>query len=229
MLQIIAEASLVALNVGKPVPLSHGSKEILSGIFKQSSEMTHTLTFTGLDGDGQGDLVKHGGPDKAVCVYFEQRYSYWREQLVRPLEYGAFGENFTLSNWTEDDLCIGDIVSAGEIVLQVSQPRQPCFKLGLRHNHPELPGHVQRNGYTGFYFRVLQEGTIKAGTTFVITHKHPSRKTITEANRVMYIDKEDVKGIRELLGVKELAASWQQQLGKRLTKLMNEEQGGLTD
>ncbi|OBZ17366.1 MOSC domain-containing protein [Bacillus sp. FJAT-26390] len=229
MAQIIAEASLVALNVGKPVPIAHGSKEILSGIFKKSSEMAHTLTFTGLNGDGQGDLVNHGGPDKAVCVYFEQRYSYWREQLEKPLEYGAFGENFTLSNWTEDDLCIGDIVAAGEVVLQVSQPRQPCFKLGLRHQQPELPGHVQRNGYTGFYFRVLQEGKIKAGTTFAITHKHPARKSIAEANRVMYIDKEDVQGIRELLEVEELAASWQQQLGKRLAKLMNEGQGGNTD
>ncbi|WP_169081552.1 MOSC domain-containing protein [Paenibacillus sp. PL91] len=222
----LSEASLVSLNIGKPVAVAHGSKEVITGIFKQPSELPHLLTFTGLQGDGQGDLVNHGGPDKAVCVYFEKRYSYWQGQLKKPLEYGAFGENFTLSNWTEDDLCIGDIVQAGDVILQVSQPRQPCFKLGIRHQKPELPGYVQRNGYTGFYFRVLQEGSIKAGTVFALTHKHPARKSITEANRVMYLDKEDIKGIRELLGVQELAASWQAQLGSRLEKLMQEEQGG---
>jgi MOSC domain-containing protein YiiM len=226
MITQLSEASLVSLNVGKPVAVAHGSKEVVTGIFKQPSELSHLLTLTGLQGDGQGDLVKHGGPDKAVCVYFEKRYSYWRDQLEKPFDYGAFGENFTLSNWTEDDLCIGDIVQAGDVILQVSQPRQPCFKLGIRHQMPELPGFVQRNGYTGFYFRVIQEGSITAGTVFSLTHKHPARKSITEANRVMYVDTEDIKGIRELLDIQELAASWQQQLGSRLEKLMMEEQGG---
>ncbi|OMF38310.1 MOSC domain-containing protein [Paenibacillus sp. FSL H8-0548] len=223
MLQHNETAKLISLNVGKPVAIAHGSKEVLSGIFKQPSQVKHALSLTGLDGDGQGDLVHHGGPDKAVCVYFEKRYTYWREQLEKSFEYGAFGENFTLSSWTEDDLCIGDIVQAGEIILQVSQPRQPCYKLGLRHELPELPVHVQQKGYTGFYFRVLQAGNIKTGTTFTVIHRHPAGKTISEANRIMYIDKDDLSGIRELLEVEELAASWQDQLGKRLSRLLHAE------
>lgn len=222
----LGASSLVSLNVGKPVAIAHGAKEVLSGIFKQPSKLTHMLTFTGLQGDGQGDTDHHGGPDKAVCVYFEKRYSYWREQFEGPFEYGAFGENFTLTNWTEDDLCIGDIVQAGEVILQVSQPRQPCYKLSLRHQLPELSERVQREGYTGFYFRVLQVGSMKVGTELSITHKHPKRKTITEANRVMYIDKEDLQGIRELLEVQELARSWQDTLGSRLKRLQQESQGG---
>lgn len=215
----IGTASLVSLNVGKPVMITHGSKEILSGIFKQPSPLSHILTTTGMQGDGQGDMVHHGGPDKAVCVYFEARYPYWREQYEVPFDHGAFGENFTLSNWTEEDLCIGDIVQAGEVILQVSQPRQPCYKLGLRHKLPEFPAHVQREGYTGLYFRVLKEGSIQAGTVLEITHQHPARKTILEANRIMYRDKEDKQGIRELLAVKELSASWKEQLGARLNRL----------
>lgn len=226
MKQDLEAACLVSLNVGEPVTIAHGTKEVLSGIFKKSSQLPHLLTMTGLQGDGQGDTIHHGGPDKAVCVYFEKRYAYWNEQLEKPFEYGAFGENFTLSNWTEDDLCIGDIVQAGEVILQISQPRQPCYKLGLRHKQPELPEHVQRMGYTGFYFRVLQEGSIEAGTVFTITQRHPARKSITEANRLMYKDKEDLKGIRDLLDVQELAASWQEQLGNRLNRLLKEDQGG---
>ncbi|RCW50922.1 MOSC domain-containing protein [Paenibacillus prosopidis] len=223
----IGAARLVSLNVGEPVAVAHGSKEVFSGIFKKSSQHAHSLSFTGLQGDGQGDTVHHGGADKAVCVYFEQRYSHWRELFHRPFEYGAFGENFTLSDWSENDLCIGDIVEAGEIRLQVSQPRQPCYKLGLRHQLPELPELVQKQGYTGFYFRVLREGVVRAGLEFAVTQRHPARKTIMEANRIMYTDKDDIQGIRELLAVQELAKSWQDQLGGRLKKLLQEGQGGL--
>ncbi|MGM0882755.1 MAG: MOSC domain-containing protein [Bacillota bacterium] len=223
----IGAARLVSLNVGEPIAIAHGSKEVFSGIFKKSSQHDHSLSFTGLQGDGQGDTVHHGGADKAVCVYFEQRYSHWRELFHSPFEYGAFGENFTLSNWTENDLCIGDIVEAGEIRLQVSQPRQPCYKLGLRHQLPELPELVQKQGYTGFYFRVLREGVVRAGLEFTVTQRHPARKTIMEANRIMYIDKDDIQGIRELLSVQELAKSWQDQLGGRLKKLLQKGQGGL--
>ncbi|WP_424768911.1 MOSC domain-containing protein [Paenibacillus sp. sgz302251] len=211
-------ARLVSLNVGEPAVVSYGTQEVLTGIYKQASPLSHTLGFTGLQGDGQGDTVHHGGPDKAVCVYFEQRYPYWQEQLPLPFEYGAFGENFTLSNWTEEDLCIGDIVEAGDVLLQVSQPRQPCFKLGIRHQLPELPERVQKLGYTGFYFRVLREGTVKAGLAFQVVERHAAGKTLAEANRIMYIDKEDTLAIRELLEVKELAQSWQDQLGKRLMR-----------
>jgi MOSC domain-containing protein YiiM len=216
----VEAARLVSLNVGEPIAIAHGTKEVFSGIFKKSSLQAHFLSFTGLQGDGQGDTVHHGGPDKAVCAYFEQHYSHWRELYNSSFEYGAFGENFTLSDWSEDDLCIGDIVEVGEVRLQVSQPRQPCFKLGLRHHLPELPELVQKKGYTGFYFRVLREGIVSAGLEFHVTQSHPARKSIMEANRIMYIDKDDIQGIRELLAVQELAESWQDQLGGRLKKLL---------
>lgn len=219
MAQQLEAARLLSLNVGKPAALAHGAKEVISGIYKYASDASHTLTFTGLSGDGQGDTVHHGGPDKAVCAYFGARYPYWREILNQPFEYGAFGENFTLSGWTEEDLCIGDIVEAGEVLLQVSQPRQPCYKLGLRHGLPDLPAMVQSRGYTGFYFRVLKEGSVAAGTELRLKQRHPAGKTIAEANRLMYTDKEDIEGLRALLEVKELAQSWQDQLGSRLQRL----------
>ncbi|MGO4544770.1 MOSC domain-containing protein [Paenibacillus sp. 2TAB23] len=226
MLQQTDRATLVSLNVGEPVAIAHGSKVIQSGIYKVPSLDAHHLSSMGLNGDGQGDLINHGGPDKAVCVYFERRFASWKEEADLSFTSGAFGENFTLSDWTEEDLCIGDIIHAGETILQVSQPRQPCFKLGLRHSLPELPARVLKNGYTGCYFRVLKEGQIATGTKFTVESRHPARKTIAEANRVMYRNKDDIQGIRELLDVKELAASWQEQLGARLEKLLKEKQGG---
>lgn len=222
MKQNIESAYLISLNVGMPSMIAHGSKEVLTGIFKQPSQLAHKLSMTGLQGDGQGDTVHHGGPDKAVCAYFEKRYPLWEEELGASFQSGSFGENFTLSNWTEDDLCIGDQIQLGEILLEVSQPRQPCFKLGLRNGLPDLPVRAQRNGFTGFYFRVLQEGEVREGAELTITHRHPARKTIAEANRIMYIDKEDVKGLQELLEVEELAKSWRDQLGSRLSRLQQE-------
>ena len=127
------EWKVASINTGLPMPLKHGEKTILSGIFKTAREGAIRFGETGPDGDGQGDLVHHGGSDKAACVYFHTHYPYWQEKLGANLPYGAFGENITLESGTEEDLLIGDILQAGGLIVQVSQPRQPCFKLGLRH------------------------------------------------------------------------------------------------
>ncbi|REK77088.1 MOSC domain-containing protein [Paenibacillus paeoniae] len=212
-------ASLASLQVGRPQLLQHGAKQVLSGIFKSASEEPHQVRFLGIDGDGQGDTIHHGGADKAICAYFVKRYPYWSEQRGRPIPNGAFGENFSMTHWTEEQLSIGDIIGIGDTVLQISQPRQPCYKLGLRNEWPELPALAQQTGYTGFYFRVLQEGTVKTGDSFVIHELHKAKFTIAEANRVMYKEKTNKRAIESLLEVEELAASWRDQLTARLHKL----------
>jgi len=221
-----AKAYIISLQVGTPRAEAYGNKEVLTAIFKESSDRAHKLSITGLDGDEQGDKVHHGGPDKAVCVYLERWYPYWNEQLERPLEYGSFGENITVSEWTEDDLCIGDKLQLGSAVVQVSQPRQPCFKLGIRNGLPSLPEQVIKRGNTGFYLRVLEEGEVRAGDELTVLKRHPARKSVAEANRLMYNDKNDQAGLEALLAVEELAESWRGQLGKRLAKLRGDGQGG---
>jgi len=224
-----AKASIISLQVGTPRPEAHGNKEVLTAIFKQPSDRMHKLSFTGLDGDEQGDKVHHGGPDKAVCVYLERWYPYWKQQLERTLEYGAFGENITVSEWSEDDVCIGDKLQLGTALVQVSQPRQPCFKLGIRNGLPALPELVIKQGNTGFYLRVLKEGEVRAGDELTLLERHPSRKSVAEANRLMYKDMNDQAGLEALLAVKELAESWRGQLGKRLAKMRGADQGGQAD
>lgn len=215
-----------SFNVGLPVAVPHGARTIESGIFKQAVTGSVAVRADGPEGDGQADLVHHGGSDKALCVYFGSHYPYWEERMGRQLEWGSFGENITLAGGSESDLRIGDILSVGTATVQVSQPRQPCFKLGIRHGLPELTEWVQTTGYTGFYFRVLKEGAISAGDTATILERPGHGMTIAEANRIYYQCKRDAASIRRLLSTPELAASWREALQSRLDKLEREAQGG---
>lgn len=217
-----SNATVISVNVGMPASLDHGGKAVLSGIRKQPVQGGITVAAGGLPGDGQADPVHHGGPDKAVCAYSFNHYPYWEKRLGRPLEAGAFGENLTLSGWNEADWRIGDQVRIGTALLQVSQPRQPCYKLGARHGVPELTQWVASTGYTGFYLRVLKEGVVQAGDEAVVVERHAASITIAEANRVMHRDKADADGIRRLLAVDELAGSWREMLQARLARLTEE-------
>ncbi|NOU93892.1 MOSC domain-containing protein [Paenibacillus sp. LMG 31456] len=199
-----------------PVTIDYKGKLLETGIFKEPVNRSLMLSFSQLEGDGQGDMINHGGEDKAVCVYCEEHYSYWEDKLQRKLSYGAFGENFTVTGLLESDIHIGDIFAVGEAVVQVSQPRQPCFKLGWKHKMPELPEQVQDTGFTGYYFRVLKEGTVSAGDDIRLIERHALAITAAEANRLKYHDKTDLAGIHTLLAVEALADSWRKSFEKRL-------------
>ncbi|AJY77038.1 MOSC domain-containing protein [Paenibacillus beijingensis] len=215
-----------SFNVGLPVAVAHGAKTIETGIFKTSVSGRVNVHAGGPEGDGQADLIHHGGPDKALCVYFSSHYPYWEERLNCKLEWGSFGENITLDGGTERDLRIGDILTIGSATVQVSQPRQPCFKIGIRHGLPELTVWVQTTGYTGLYFRVLEEGAISAGDTASIIERPSHEITVAEANHIYYERKRDISSIRKLLTTPELAASWREALETRLDKLAHEGEGG---
>lgn len=208
-----------SLNVGKPVEVEHQGKKVRTGIFKTPVTEARYLSSVNFAGDEQADLKNHGGPDKAVCVYPYERYAYWEEKLGITLALGAFGENITTEGMLEDEICIGDRFRMGGTMVQVSQPRQPCFKLGVKHGLPELPLAIQQTGYTGYYFRVLQEGEVRPGDQLELVERHPAGVTLTFANRVMHVDKEDADGIRRILAVEELSTSWREQLTARLNRL----------
>ncbi|MGH2369464.1 MAG: MOSC domain-containing protein, partial [Chloroflexota bacterium] len=161
---------LLSIQVGQPQTLgAEGARNPMdrrwtSGIFKQPVAGPVRLGWTNLELDAQADLSVHGGPDKAVCVYAADHYAYWRTNLRRAdLPYGAFGENFTVAGMDETEVCIGDVFAVGQAQVQVSQPRQPCWKLARRWRVRDLAARVERMGYTGWYFRVLAEGIVAAG------------------------------------------------------------------
>lgn len=206
---------IISLNVGKPAVFAYQGKEIETGIFKHPVNEPLYLSKTNLDGDGQADLVYHGGPEKAVCVYPHEHYPYWTERLSRQLDMGAFGENLTVEGLREESVCIGDIFQWGEAVVQISQPRQPCHKLAKKYDVPELPLWVQETGYTGFYFRVLQEGRV-AMDQLQLIERHPAGVTVQFANQIMHLDKQNREGIERILAVDALSVNWCQTLTKRL-------------
>jgi len=214
-----ASGELTSLNVGRVAIGNYKGKEASSGIVKSPVGYPLALSALGLAGDEQADLVHHGGPDKAVCAYPAEHYPYWEQALQRKLPVGAFGENFTVAGLAEADVLIGDVYEVGTATLQVSQPRQPCWKLAMRWGLDELPLLVAESGATGYYFRTLVPGEVRAGDRIALARRHPAGLTVAEANRVMHRDREDAEGIRRLLAVRELSASWNQTLSKRLARL----------
>lgn len=184
-----------------------------TAFFKKPVLTPVEVTFDGLKGDEQADLKNHGGPDKAVLFYCADHFAQWSidlgGQLVEP---GGFGENFSVSGVGEQQVCIGDQWKLGEAVVEITQPRQPCWKLGRRWEFPTLPKMVIQSGRTGWYARVVQEGTVAAGCLLqLISRPHPDW-TISKANEVFY-NKSDER--REpLAALPELSLAWQESLSK---------------
>ncbi|MBX3444194.1 MAG: MOSC domain-containing protein [Planctomyces sp.] len=191
-------------------------KRWTTGIFKQSVAGDVAVHRLGLEGDGQADPRFHGGPDKAVLAYSADHFPEWSDRLgPEPVTGGAFGENLTISGLIEDQVCIGDECRIGDVVLQVTQPRQPCSKLARRWRQRDLPKWVIASGRTGWYFRVLQEGVLRAGLPVErIARPHPDW-TITAANRVMYAKRLPAEDIRPLIALPELSQAWKDELGER--------------
>lgn len=180
---------LLSIQVGLPreVTDAYDARPWATGFFK---EPVHGRVFVGrtnLAGDGQADLRNHGGPDKAVLAYAASAYPLWRQELgPRDMAYGAFGENLTLLGCDESQVCVGDEWRIGEAVLQISQPRQPCWKLARRWGLEDLPSRVVENGRSGWYLRVLAEGHIEAGQRVSLLDRTCPEWTIARCNDVLY-------------------------------------------
>lgn len=192
-------------------------KEWRTGMYKQPRNGPEWLGYGGFRSDEQADTRFHGGVDKAVCVYPSEHYPYWTklEEMSGALP-GAFGENITSAGLLEDEVCIGDIYAIGEALVQVSQPRQPCWKLGRRWRVKDLALQVERTGKTGFYFRVLRHGHVKQGDAFSLTSRVQPQWTISRCNGVMHHDKGDIEAARELSSCPELSGSWKDGLWARV-------------
>ncbi|MDF9512534.1 MOSC domain-containing protein [Bacillus paranthracis] len=211
------EYQLLSLNIGLPKEVTYGGKVIHTGINKKQVKEPVYLSFVKFNGDGQADLVHHGGVDKAVCVYTGDHYPYWEKELNQDLVYGAFGENITVSDMREEDVCTGDTFQIGEAVVQVTQPRQPCFKLAKKYNIPKLPLYFQETGYTGFYFRVLKEGWVSSVDTLKRLQSDPKGVSVAFANRIMHKEKQNIEGIKRILEVNALSSSWRKSFEKRIS------------
>nr|WP_272885789.1 MOSC domain-containing protein [Fictibacillus marinisediminis] len=171
------------------------------------------------EGDVQADTVHHGGPDKAVCVYSHDHYAYWEKGLGISLDVPSFGENLTVEGLTEKEVFIGDIFRLGEALVQVSQPRRPCFKVAAKLKQPLMVKYIQDTSFSGYYLRVLEVGTVSPGDKLVIEEKHRAGISVEFVNRMTYIDKENREGLTMLASLNELAEGWRSAMKKRLDSL----------
>lgn len=215
-------ATLLSIQVSEITEITAGGsaawwdKAWTTGFYKRAVAERVWLGYQGLRGDQQADRKYHGGADKAVCVYAAEHYPDWRKSLNLPdMTHGAFGGNFTTQGLLEADVCIGDIFQVGEARVQISQPRQPCWKLARRWRIKDLTAQVEQNGRTGFYFRVLQHGWVEAGERFDLLERSFPEITIARANEVMHQRKEDFAAARELASCPLLSASWKDSLWLR--------------
>lgn len=211
------QGEILSIQVGKPQPMTYSKGEILTGMCKLPVRGELFLSSVNLEGDEQADLTFHGGVDKAVCVYSFEHYPYWESAMNRKLQMGAFGENLTVRGVLESEVCIGDVFQLGEAIVQVSQPRQPCHKLAKRYDIPDLALQVQKTGYTGFYFRVLQEGMVTQEKPIRLLERDPHGITVQYANQIMHHDRNNLQAAERMLQVKTLSQNWQRTFAKRLT------------
>jgi MOSC domain-containing protein YiiM len=220
---MVTEARVVSVQVGVPREMGHeGAPEVFdrpwtSGIFKTPVDGPVFVGFEHLAGDQQADLTVHGGRDKAVCVYSADHYPAWAGTLWPEVgAFGAFGENLSVAGVTEDDVCIGDVWAAGDLRFQVSQPRQPCWKLARKWRIPDLVDRVVTTGRTGWYFRVLEEGAVVAGTTLTLVERPAPEWSITAANEVMHGRPRNNAAAAVLAAVPALSEAWRATLAKRV-------------
>jgi MOSC domain-containing protein YiiM len=218
---------LISIQVGTPQTYGRPDaehpcdKSWTSAIFKMPVVGRVAVGQCGVAGDSQADREHHGGEDKAVLCYSADHYPGWRETLgPDSSQYGGFGENLTISGLTEELVCIGDLWQVGaDVLLQVSQPRQPCWKLARRWRIEDLVAQVQQNGRSGWYCRVLAPGCVEAGQRLVLRDRPHPHWTIAAASQVMHHQKHDATAALELAAVPELARSWQGSLAARAARL----------
>ncbi|WP_269580613.1 MOSC domain-containing protein [Roseibium sp. Sym1] len=210
-------ARILDLYVGSPAHRWEGKEP--SAIGKTRVDGPVEVTRTGLKGDRQADTAVHGGPEMALHHYPSEHHDHWRTafpdlaEIYRP---GGFGENLSSEGFTEKDLCIGDIFSAGAARLQISQGRQPCWKLNLHTGNPAQAASFQKTGRTGWYFRVLEEGTLRAGDTLSLVERPCPDWNLREVILARFNPRLDSSVAKALSQLEVLTASWRAAFARKV-------------
>jgi ferredoxin-NADP reductase/MOSC domain-containing protein YiiM len=202
--------TLRSVNVRLPTDVLWRGRSVHTGIWKTPVEGPATVRRLNIDGDGQGDLGGHGGEQRAVFVYQLGAYRYWQRELGRDdFTYGQFGENFTVDGLTDDEVCVGDRYRIGDALFEVTQPRVTCYRVGIRMDEPRMPALLVEHHRPGFYFRVLEEGEVRAGDDIVKVADGPERMTIAEVDALLYLPGHPRDRVERALRIPALSPGWQ--------------------
>lgn len=218
---------VVSVNVGLPRSVRWKGRIVTTGIFKAPVQGRVLLRRLNLDGDGQADRSVHGGAEKAVYAYSLEHYRFWQEQLGEELVFGAFGENLTVDGMPlEDELAVGDRVRIGGAELAVTQPRLPCYKLGLRFGREDMVTQFLASGRTGYYLAVAVEGDVGAGDAIEALARAPDRVPVAEITRVYASNRRDLEAVERLAALTALPSDWRSYFAKRLEQLSVPDKNG---
>ena len=212
---------VTSVNVGLPTEVYWQGRTVSTAIFKDPVEGPVRVARLNLDGDRQADLTVHGGPTKAVYAYPSEHYEFWRSELPGiVLEWGSFGENLTIEGLDEESVSIGDRFRVGTARLVVTEPRMPCFKLGLRFGDPKMIKRFLQSQRTGFYFGVEEEGQVEAGDTIELLEKNPeSDLRVQEVTRLYTTDRDNRELLRKAIETEALPESWRGYFVHKVQKL----------
>src|SRR4051794_2779108 len=202
-------ARLISVNVGLPRDIAWRGKTVRTAVWKAPVPGPRMVRRLNIDGDGQGDLAGHGGEHRAVLVYQTDSYRYWQGQLHRDaLTYGQFGENLTVDGLSDQDVCVGDRYRVGGALLEVTQPRVTCYRVGIRMDEPRMAALLVAHQRPGFYFRVLEEGEVGAGDEIVRVAQGSERMTVAAVNSLLYLPGPARGDVERALQIPALSPGW---------------------
>ena len=210
---------VISVNVGKPQEHEWKGSRVRTAIFKSPVEGPVAVSKLNLEGDEQGDLTVHGGPDKAVYACPHEHYTYWQTLLPGySLAPGNFGENLTTAGLSEETIHIGDQLQIGTALFTVTQPRSPCYKLGVRFNREDMTKRFYESRRFGFYLRVLGEGALQAGSAITVVSQDPNAVSVADVIRLFTGDSRDRDVLRRAIKVSTLPEGWRDALQNRLER-----------
>jgi len=211
---------LISLNVALPRIVEYNGGPVATGIFKEPVQGPVMLRTLNLDGDRQADLSVHGGVSKAVYAYPSEHYEFWKKELPEmELSYGMFGENFTTEGLLEDAVNVGDRFRVGQTELMVTEPRLPCYKLGIKFGRADIIKRFLQSRRTGFYFAVVKEGEVKAGDAIELLSRDANNIAISDITRLYAFEKDDLKTLRRAVKLEALSESWREYFQRQIKKL----------
>jgi MOSC domain-containing protein YiiM len=210
---------ILSVNVALPKQVTWQGKAVTTGIFKEPVKAPVMLRTLNLDGDQQADLTVHGGITKAVYAYPSEHYGYWRTELPGvDLRWGMFGENFTTEGLLEETVYIGDRFRIGDAELVVTEPRMPCYKLGIKFGRADIIKRFLVSRRTGFYFAVARGGMVGAGEPIELIRREQQETSVADITRLYAFEKNDLRGLRQAIGVEWLPDSWKGYFRHQLEK-----------
>jgi len=214
---------LLSVNVGLPRDIAWRGETVRTAVWKEPVQGRRMVRRLNIDGDGQGDLVGHGGEQRAVFVYQIESYHYWERQLKRhDFVFGQFGENFTVEGLSDEEVCVGDQYRIGGALFEVTQPRVTCYRVGIRMNNPQMPALLVSHKKPGFYLRVLQEGEVEAGNAIVKVADGPEHLTVEEIDAMLYLGRHSREQLERALRLPALSPGWRASFQALLEQALSE-------